>query len=88
MSRVSDGASLRKRRILALLAYIKSQNPEGSTIGDLQSFMLAKFGLKYDTTSKMIQELHVGGWVTVGHEGRWFTTAKVQKLAGWLYGEE
>lgn len=87
-SKVSDGASLRKRRILALLAYVKGENPRGASVGDLQSFMLAKFGLRYDTTSKMVQELHVGGWLTLGQEGRWYTTAKTEKLAGWLYGEE
>jgi len=91
-TKVTDGASLRKRRILDLLAYIKQNNPDGATTGDCQSFMLAKFGLKFETTSKMLGELHVGGWITQSltpsHGYCWHCTAKVTKMAAWLYGEE
>lgn len=88
MTKISDGASLRKRRILDLLAFIKANNPDGTGTGEIQSFMLIKFGLKNETVSKMLQELHVGGWIRCDARAKWYITQKIERAAGWLYDSE
>lgn len=58
---MTDGADKRRRRVLDLLAEMKRQN--GMTLLEIQGFMMGKFGLKFDTTSKYLHEMHLAGMV-------------------------
>lgn len=87
-TKIKDGASLRKRRILDLLAYIGSAGSEGVTVGDIQSYLLINFGLKNETSSKMLGELHKTGFLRCNESGRWFQTKKCADFSGWMYKDE
>jgi hypothetical protein len=59
MSRVTDGASLRHRRIMDMLLFIKAQ--EGATITQIQAYMLTAHGLKFSTTAEYVKECQFAG---------------------------
>jgi len=73
-----DGADRRKRRILEMLAYIHTNG--GATALEIKTFMFIRFGLKHPTSSKYIQEAHLGRLIT--QRGvKWYTTPNYTKLA-------
>jgi len=59
MTGVTDGASLRHKRVMDMLLFIKSQ--DGATIIQIQSYMLTAHGLKFKTTAEYIKECQFAG---------------------------
>jgi hypothetical protein len=59
--RMTDGADKRRRRVMDLLHEMKTQ--DGMTLLEIQGFMMSKFSLKFDTTAKYLQEMHLAGMV-------------------------
>ena len=59
MSRVTNGASLRHKRIMDMLLFIKAQ--DGATITQIQAYMLTAHGLKFSTTAEYIKGCHFAG---------------------------
>jgi len=59
MSRVTDGASLRHKRVMDMLLFIKAQ--DGATITQIQSYMLTAHGLKFSTTAEYVKECQFAG---------------------------
>ncbi|MEM2130467.1 MAG: hypothetical protein QXZ70_07710, partial [Candidatus Bathyarchaeia archaeon] len=58
---VPDGATQRHSRMMELLTFINVNTPPGVTIMSIQSHMLKVYGLKFRTTSEMVQELTLAG---------------------------
>jgi len=79
MSRVTDGATLRQQRIVDLVAMLRAS--QGATTLEIQGFMLARHGLKFDTTSGYIREMHLSGLITED-QGKWILTKKLDRLYG------
>jgi len=77
MSRVSDGASLRRTRILELMQMINLAN--GATMQEIQGHMWARFGLKFETTRKYVMEAHLAGFLRENH-GKWYVTDRYTRL--------
>lgn len=71
-NRVSDGATLRRSRIMAMFRFIK--NTEGATDRDIQSYMFMHYGLKFRTTTEYISEAHLTGAIELSQDGRWVIT--------------
>ena len=76
-SRVTDGATLRHSRIMAMLQFIA--DTEGATTKDIQAFMFLHYGLKYRTTAEYIHECHLAGSIVLSQDGRWVVTEKFKK---------
>lgn len=76
MSDVPDGATQRHARMLELLTFINSMEPQGATITQIQSHMLTVFGLKFKTTSEMVQELTLAGILKADGTARYHLTEK------------
>lgn len=76
MSEVPDGATQRHARMLELLTFINSMEPQGATITQIQSHMLTVFGLKFKTTSEMVQELTLAGILKADGNARYHLTEK------------
>lgn len=76
MSDVPDGATQRHARMLELLTFINSMEPQGATITQIQSHMLTVFGLKFKTTSEMVQELTLAGILKADGNARYHLTEK------------
>jgi len=72
-TRITDGATLRKTRILDLIRYV--HDVEGATTQQIESYMLALHGLKFDTTVRMIQECHLAHLLVEDH-GKWLISDK------------
>jgi len=79
MSRVTDGATLRQQRIVDMLTMLK--NAQGATTMEIQGFMLARHGLKFDTTSSYIKETWLAGLI-IEDQGKWVITRKLDRLFG------
>jgi len=79
MSRVTDGATLRQQRLTDMLTMLK--NSEGATTLEIQGFMLARHGLKFDTTSSYIKETWLAGLI-IENDGKWILTKKLDRLFG------
>ena len=76
-SRVTDGATLRHSRIMAMLQFIA--DTEGATTKDIQAFMFLHYGLKYRTTAEYLHEAHLAGSIVLSQDGRWIVTEKFKK---------
>jgi Mn-dependent DtxR family transcriptional regulator len=74
---VPDGATQRHSRIMELLTFINVNN--GATLTQIQGHMLATYGLKFRTTSEMLQELGKSGVVKVDGHGYWHLTEKQEQ---------
>jgi hypothetical protein len=72
-TRITDGATLRKTRILDMVRYIADS--KGCTTQDIESWMLAVHGLKFETTVRMIQECHLAHLIVEDH-GKWLISDK------------
>ena len=79
-SEVPDGATQRHSRLMELLTFINSHEPEGCTLTSIQAHMLTTFGLKFKTTAEMVRELSLAGIIKVDGIGRFHLTEK-QRLA-------
>lgn len=77
MSQVKDGASLRKTRVLEMMQMINITS--GSTMNQIQGYMWARFGLRFDTTRKYVMEAHLAGFLREKH-GKWYITDRYVKL--------
>jgi len=73
---VPDGATQRHSRIMDLLTFINLRGR--ATITQIQSHMMTTFGLKFKTTSEMIQELGTAGIIKEDGHGFWYLTEKQQ----------
>jgi len=54
-SRIADGATLRHSRLMDLVQQIQALN--GMTTMECQTYMMWKYGLKWETTSNYVKEL-------------------------------
>jgi len=72
-SRISDGATLRKTRLFDLVRRI--QELHGCTTQEIQGFMLALHGLKFETTTKLLHEAFLAGLI-VEEDGKWYLSDK------------
>ena len=61
---VPDGATQRHSRMMELLTFINVNSPPGAAITNIQSHMQKVYGLKFRTTSEMVQELTLSGDIT------------------------
>ena len=77
MSRVTNGASLRRTRLLEMMQMINLG--KGASMNEIQGYMWARFGLKHTTTRKYVMEAHLGGFLREDH-GRWFITDRYVRL--------
>jgi Mn-dependent DtxR family transcriptional regulator len=64
--------------MMELLTFINLNTPPGATITGIQSQMLKIYGLKFRTTSEMVQELAVSGALKVDGHGFYRLTEKQQ----------
>jgi len=62
-----------------MLAMIRDS--EGATTLEIQGFMLARHGLKFQTTADYLKETWMAGMITEDH-GRWIITNKLSRLFG------
>lgn len=77
-SRVTDGATLRHSRIMAMLRFVADM--EGATTKEIQAFMLVHYGLKFRTTSEYIHECHRAGTLVLSQDGRWLITDRFKRF--------
>jgi hypothetical protein len=61
---IPDGATQRHSRMMELLTVINLNEPHGLSVTSIQSHMLTVYGLKFRTTSEMVQELTFSGDIT------------------------
>lgn len=76
-ARVTDGATLRHSRVMGMLRFVA--DVEGATTRDIQSYMLANYGMKFRTTSEYIHECHLAGMLVLNQDGRWVITETFKK---------
>lgn len=62
---VCDGATIRRERILDMLAYCNRFMPMGTTIAQVFLYMAMNHGLKDVTVQKYLNEMQLGGIVTI-----------------------
>ena len=79
-SEVPDGATQRHSRLMELLTFINSHEPEGCTITSIQAHMLTTFGLKFKTTAEMVRELNLAGILSVDGLGNFHLTEKQKQI--------
>lgn len=48
--------------------------------GEIKSFMLKNFGLKFETTTKYVKECALAGFI-VEKYGKWKVTKKIEQLS-------
>lgn len=63
MSRVADGATTRRERILDMLRYIRTFMPKGVGITQVQTYMSLAHGLTFKTSQKYVYEMQMAGLV-------------------------
>jgi len=85
---VPDGATQRHSRILELLTFITSMEPQGATITQIQSHMLTVFGLKFKTTSEMVHELTLAGLLKADGTARYHLTEQQRKAMAQIIKQE
>jgi hypothetical protein len=85
---VPDGATQRHSRMMELLTFINVNTPPGATITHIQSHMLKLYGLKFKTTSEMVQELAVSAAIKVDGHGFYRLTDKQQTVFKTLVAQE
>lgn len=61
MSISSDGATVRRERILDMLRYVRSFMPQGLAMSQVQLYMSMAHGLTHKTSMKYIMEMQQGG---------------------------
>jgi len=68
-TRVTDGATLRKSRLMGMFRFIADS--EGASTKMIQSFMLMNYGLKFKTSSDYIHESSLAGSLMLSKSGEW-----------------
>lgn len=76
-TRVTDGATLRHSRVMAMLSFLK--DVDGGTTKDVQSFMFMNFGMKFKTASEMLYECQMAGSLVLSQDGRWLIAKEFKK---------
>ena len=66
--RITDGATLRRTRLIDLLQQIHVR--EGMTTVECQQYMTIKYGLKWERTAEYLRELTLSALIKE-HEGTW-----------------
>ena len=61
MSRVADGATTRRERILEMLTYINGFLPDGVPLSNVQMHMSLAHGLTFRKTQEYVYECQMGG---------------------------
>ncbi len=61
MSISSDGATVRRERILDLLRYVRGFMPRGVTLQQVQLYMSISHGLTHKTSQRYVYEMNQGG---------------------------
>jgi len=61
MSISSDGATVRRERILDMLQYIRGFTPRGLSLNQVQLYMSMAHGLTYKTSQQYVYEMQQGG---------------------------
>ena len=61
MSISSDGATVRRERILDLLRYVRGFMPKGVTLQQVQLYMSIAHGLTHKTSQRYVYEMQQGG---------------------------
>lgn len=61
MSISSDGATVRRERILDMLRYIRGFMPRGVTLQQVQLYMSIAHGLTHKTSQRYVYEMQQGG---------------------------
>ena len=62
---VCDGATIRKERLLDMLAYCNRFMPQGTTPSAVFLYMSMNHGLTDRTTQKYLNEMQLGGIITI-----------------------
>ena len=76
-TRVTDGATLRKSRLMGMFRFIADS--EGASTKMIQSFMLMNYGLKFKTTSDYIHEANLADSIRLSRSGEWIISAAFKK---------
>lgn len=76
-TRVTDGATLRKSRLMGMFRFIA--DTEGTTTKTIQSHMLMNYGLKFKTTTDYIHEASLAGALVLGQSGEWIIAKDFKK---------
>ena len=61
MSISSDGATVRRERILDMLRYLRGFMPRGATLQQVQLYMSIAHGLTHKTSQSYVYEMQLGG---------------------------
>ena len=61
MSISSDGATVRRERILDMLRYVRSFMPQGLAMSQVQLYMSMAHGLTHKTSMRYVMEMQQGG---------------------------
>lgn len=77
MGKVTDGATLRRTRVLDMMQMINLA--KGATMQEIQGYMWARFGLKFDTTRQYVMEAHLAGFLREDR-GHWSITDRYTRL--------
>jgi len=78
MSKVTNGATLRHSRVWDMITFIASFDDIGVTLTQIQAYMLANHGLKFQTTAQYVYECRLAGFLTE-RDGLWHVTEKQRK---------
>ena len=76
-TRVTDGATLRKSRLMGMFNFIADN--EGATTMMVQSYMLMNHGLKFKTTSEYLYEAELAGSIKLSQSGEWVISKDFKK---------
>ena len=60
MSRIADGATTRRERILEMLGYIRGFQPRGVSLAQVQLHMSMAHGLTFKKTQEYVYEMEMG----------------------------
>jgi len=64
MSISSDGATVRRERLLDMLRYLRGFMPKGISLNSVQLYMSISHGLTYKTSQRYVYELDQGGVIS------------------------
>ena len=76
-TRVTDGATLRKSRLMGMYRFI--EDSDGASTKTIQSFMLMNYGLKFKTTTDYIHESSLAGSLVLSQSGEWIISKDFKK---------
>jgi len=77
---VPDGATQRHARLTDMLTYIGTYEPHGTSLMNIQAYMVRAWGLKFKTTAEMVREYAVAGLIKVDGHGLFHLTSDLSKM--------